>query len=392
MVVEVALLGELRVVVDGIDVAPRAPKERALLALLAIERGRVVPADRLVEELWPELPADRARHALQVRVAEVRKQLARVGAAAVLESAPPGYRFDLAPGALDIDRFEALVDRGRTEAVAGDTMGAAASLRHALGLWRGDAFADVRGCRAAEAEATRLGEMRLAAVEERIAAELADGCHHRLVPELDVLAAAHPLREGLWEQWVLALYRCGRQAEALRACAAARERLRDELGVEPGLGLQALEAAVLAHDPSLDWTPTPTARQVVPDPFVAGDDRRSGQHHRGRDVGYTGPPPEVRYTKTRDGVHLAYQVVGEGPPDIVVVPGYVSELDNWWEAWSGRLVRRLAGFGRLILFDKRGMGLSDRPPTSRTGSRISAPCSTPWAPTARQWWARQPAA
>jgi len=359
--VEFAVLGELRVLIGGIDVTPHAPKERALLALLAIDHGRVVSVDRLLEELWPDLPPARGRRALQVRVAEIRKRFGRAGAGVLVESVSPGYRLQLDAQALDADRFTTAAQTAREQAHGGDTLGAAATLRHALGLWRGDAFADAQGCVGVETEVARLEELRLEAIEARVAAELVDGCHDRLVPELDALVKARPLREGLWEQRVLALYRCGRQADALRACTDIRRRLRDELGVEPGPGLRTLESAVLAQRPTLDWTPTPTGRRVVPDPFDNGDAKKSGEDRR-VSAGYAGPPPEVRYAKTRDGVHLAYQVVGEGPPDIVLVPGVVSELDNWWEAWSGRLVRRLAGFSRLILFDKRGTGLSDRPP------------------------------
>ncbi len=227
------------------------------------------------------------------------------------------------------------------------TLGAATLLRHALGLWRGEALSDVQASTLLEVEAARLDELRLAAVEDRISAELADGCHHRLVPELDALVAAHPLRERLWQQRIVALYRCGRQAEALRACAAIRRHLREELGVEPGPALRALEVAVLDQRPELDWTAnTSSSRRIIPDPFEA-------------EVTLT--PPPVRYVKTSDGVSLAYQVAGDGPLDLVIVPGYISELDNWWEAWTGRLMRRLASFTRLVVFDKRGMGLSDRP-------------------------------
>lgn len=362
--VRVAVLGELQLVVDGVDVTPHAPKERALVALLAIWRGHVIAADRLLDELWPDLPPGRGRRALQVRVAEIRRQLDRVGAASLLESVPPGYRLHLAAGALDADCFVALVGRGRVQADAGDTVGAATLFREALGLWRGEPLADAHQSSALEAEVARLAELRLDAIEERIAAELADGCHHRLVAELDGLACTHPMRERLWEQRVLALYRCGRQAEALRACAAIRRRLLEDLGVDPGVALRSLESDVLAQQPSLDWNPSTNARIVVPDPFdgiATATDRSTGNDpHAG--VAFAGPPPEVRYVKTDDGVHLAYQVVGDGPLDLVIVPGYISELDNWWEAWSGRLVRRLAAFTRLILFDKRGVGLSDRPP------------------------------
>ena len=221
-------------------------------------------------------------------------------------------------------------------------------MREALGLWRGDALVDVRASSFLEDEADRLEQLRLAVIEDRIDAELADGCHHRLVAELESLVASHPLREHLSYQLIVALYRCGRQAEALRACTSLRRVLIDEAGLDPGRALQSLETDVLVQAAGLDWHPSsPTARRNIPDPYPPTD--------------FTDDPPEVRYVKGCDGVSLAYQVAGDGPIDLVIVPGYVSELDNWWEAWSGRLVQRFASFARLILFDKRGVGLSDRP-------------------------------
>jgi hypothetical protein len=213
-----------------------------------------------------------------------------------------------------------------------------------------------------EAEAARLNEARLGAMEDRIDADLACGRHQEVVSELDGLVVAHPLRERLCVQWILAMYRCGREAEVLRACASIRRRLVDELGVEPGPALRAVERAGLEQRPELEW---PAVRDVgrrsrlpaVPEfGLVRGrideGDRRSAAGE---------VRPRVQYARTEDGVSIAYQVVGEGPIDLIIVPGYVSHLDTWREAWSGRLVRRLASFSRLILFDKRGMGLSHRP-------------------------------
>ena len=356
MDVRVGVLGEIRLEIDGVDLTPRAPKVRALLALLAVSRARVVAVDRLIDELWPDLSPDRGRRVVQVRISEIRKLLAFAGCASLLESVAFGYRLRIESDALDADHFELLVGHGRARGAAHDTLGAATFLREALGLWRGEALADARGTSVTlETEASRLTECRLGAIEDRIAAELSDGCHQRLVPELNVLVVEHPWRERLWEHHVLALYRTGRQADALRACAEIRRRLTGELGVEPGLALRNLEADVLAHSSTLDCSPTDASRRVVSDPF--------GSNAKSADSSVVAEPtPPVHYAKGADGVHIAYQVLGTGPRDIIVVPGYVSELDNWWEAWSGRLLRRLASFSRVIVFDKRGMGLSDRPP------------------------------
>ena len=364
--VEVAfsILGPLSAVIDGVDVTPRPQKERALLALLVVNNGRVVSADRLMEELWPDLTADRARRVLQVRVAAVRKMLKAANAASLVELVAPGYQLDVEADLIDEHRFITLVERARGQANAGDPAGAAASLRGALDLWRGEPLADVQVCMSLEAESARLHEARLSAIEDRIDAELACGCHHAVASELDGLVVSHPLRERLWVQRVLALYRCGREAEALRSCTSFRRRLVDELGMEPGPSLRALESAVLEQRAELDWQPgaaTGRSNSSQQLPATSAVARRSDGGVRRlrsrRDV-----TPRVQYARAADGVNLAYQVAGDGPLDLIIVPGYVSHLDTWWEAWSGRLVRRLASFSRLILFDKRGVGLSDRPP------------------------------
>ena len=346
--VSVALLGELRIRIDDVELPRLSPKSRALVASLALRCGEVVSVDRLSDELWPSMLPDRAKRVVQVRVAEIRKVLSVAMATSLLESVAPGYRLAVEPVAVDANRFCELLAAAHRCQRGDDPLGATTKLREALGLWRGAALADAQGSRFLEAEAVRLDELRLGAIEDRIDAELVDGCHQRLVGELHALVAMHPLRERLWGQLATALYRSERQTDALRACAAARRRLAEDVGLEPGPPLRAVEHAVLAHDPALTWRPqSPSARSVIPDP-------------RPVDPADVQPPP-VRYVKTPSGVSVAYQVAGDGPIDLVIVPGYISELDNWWEAWSGRLVRRLCSFARLILFDKRGMGLSDRP-------------------------------
>ncbi len=338
------ILGPLQVVVDGVDITPSAPKERALLAMLLINHGQAVGVEQLVEELWPKLDADRARRVLQVRAAALRKSLRDAQVAAVIDFVGAAYRLSVAPEDVDAERFSTLTERARGQSRGGDPAAAALSLSQALGLWRGPPLADVRGGLSLDAEAARLDEAHMDAIEDRIDAELVCGRHRQLLPELDGLVARYPLRERLWGQQVLALYRDGRQTEALQACASIRQRLADDWGVELGPALRALETAVLEQSCDLDCAPVadPRRRRMV--------DRLSADDM-----------PTVHYAKAKDGVNLAYQVTGDGPTDLIIIPGYVSHLETWWEAWSGRLVRRLASFSRLILFDKRGTGLSDRP-------------------------------
>jgi DNA-binding SARP family transcriptional activator/pimeloyl-ACP methyl ester carboxylesterase len=339
----VRVLGPLQVVVDGVDVTPAAPKERALLALLALNARQIVSADRIIEELWPTLDAGRARHALQVRVAELRKLLRHDDDVSRLNFVSGGYRLDVFPEELDEQRFLILVEHGRSLRRADDVFAAAATFRRAIGQWRGDPLVDVPVGPWLEAEAARLSEARLAAVEDCIDAELACGYHQALTFELERLTVDHPLRERFWAQRALALYRCGRQSESLRTCNAARRLFADHIGIEPGPELREVERAVLEQRSELDWTAPRTDRRLP----LGADEQ-----------------PPVRYARAPGGVSIAYQVAGEGPVDLIIIPGFTSHLDIWWEAWSGRMARRLMTFCRLIVFDKRGTGLSDRPPRS----------------------------
>jgi pimeloyl-ACP methyl ester carboxylesterase/DNA-binding SARP family transcriptional activator len=357
--VKFSLLGPFRVHVDGVDVTPSSLKSQALLATLTLRCGQAVAADTLVDGLWPDLSLDRGRRVLQVRMAEIRKQFKGVRDREVLiASVSGGYRLDVSPEALDSSRFLRLVRTAEAYAGRQDVARASTLLREALGLWQGDALAGLCVSRFLETTASELDELRLVAVEQRIAFELAEGCHGRLVAELESLVVEHPLRERLWELLVLALYRAGRQAEALRAAASIRRLLAEEVGVSPGTGLRAVEAAVLAQDPVLDLPAPPSAPQLWCEAAVSGvdpsvvmpDDPRRRTH-----------APPVQYARSSEGVNIAYQVVGDGP-DLLFVPGYPSHLDVWWEPWGGQLTERLSEFVRLIIFDHRGMGLSDRPP------------------------------
>jgi YVTN family beta-propeller protein len=240
------ILGPLEVLRGGaiVDLGPR--KQRAVLALLLLNANRVVPTERLIDELWGDEPPETARSALQVYVAALRKALGGEGSA--LRTSAPGYVLDVEPGALDLDRFTAL----RAEAqAAGDDERRSEALREALELWRDAPLADLSTEPFAAKAVARLEEQRLEALEQRIDADLALGRHASLVPELEALVGEQPYRERPRAQLMLALYRSGRQADALRAYQTARRTLGDELGLEPGPELRELEAAILRQDPRL---------------------------------------------------------------------------------------------------------------------------------------------
>ena len=223
------------------------PRRRALLALLLLNAGEAVSRDRLIEGLWGERPPDTAPNALQVQVHALRRLL---GTDAI-ETVGQGYRLRIASRALDLTRFGELVGRGRSDLERGDAAGAATAATEALALWRGEALGDLRDEPFAQLTLPRLEEERLGAIELRVDAELALGRHDALVAELQELIRDHPLRERLRRQLMLALYRSGRQAEALESYAETRRALVDELGIDPSPELQELERAILRQDESL---------------------------------------------------------------------------------------------------------------------------------------------
>ena len=245
---EFRILGPLEAWDDRGEIALGGRRPRALLALLLLHANEVVPADRLVDELWGEATADGAGGALRVNVSRLRKALPDD----VLTTRPPGYVVRVGPDELDLHRFERLVEEGRGLLDRGLYTDASRRLREALALWRGPALADFAYETFAQTAISRLEEIKLIALELRIDADLALARHDELVGELEALVAEHPLRERLYLDLMTALYRAGRQAEALDAYQAARRGLVDQLGIEPGPALQELERAILRQDPSLD--------------------------------------------------------------------------------------------------------------------------------------------
>jgi DNA-binding SARP family transcriptional activator len=245
---EFRILGRLEVWDGGNAIALGGPKPRALLALLLLHANEIVPADRLIEELWRHDPPANAAAALQVNLSRIRKALPHD----VVVTRSPGYVLHVEPDALDLDRFERLVNEGRTLLDRGLPAEASQRLRGALSLWRGPALGDFAYESFAQAAIARLEEIRLTAVELRIQADLGCGRHDDLIGELGALVVEHPVRERLRQQLMIALYRSGRQAEALDVYKDARRALVDELGIEPSGALKELERAILRHDRSLD--------------------------------------------------------------------------------------------------------------------------------------------
>jgi DNA-binding SARP family transcriptional activator len=320
---------------------------RALLTLLLLHANEVVSTDRLVDALWPDGPPPSGTAALQVRVSHLRKALGPAGKAVVTR--PPGYLVEIARGELDIHRFEDLVARSDTAAPAE----AAVLLRDALGLWRGAPLADVAYESFAQAAIARLEELRLAAVERRIEADLALGRHAYVVPELDALVAEHPLRERLRSQHLLALYRSGRHADALASFQTARAELV-ELGLEPGPVLRHLEVAILRHDPSLGLEGTDAPQRAIlvvapedesldglvavaeplarkpPRELIVASLVRSGDDLAAVDARLRSLPPPIRTAcfTTRSPAADAVRLATEQDVDLLLLAGTASPLGD----------------------------------------------------------------
>jgi predicted ATPase/DNA-binding SARP family transcriptional activator len=263
---EIRLLGPLEVERQGRVVELAGRRLRLLVAVLALQAGRVVTAERLIDLLWEEasLPVDPA-NALQALVSRLRRALAAVGAGERLVSRPSGYLLAVVADQVDALRFERLAAEGHAHLTAERHREAVTTLRGALDMWRGPALAEFAGEPVAVAAATRLDELRLGALEDRIAAELALGEHARLVGELESLVAEQPLRERPQALLMRALYGAGRQAEALAVYQRARQVLAEQAGLDPGPELRSLQQAVLAHDPSLAApTQAPGATRAAP--------------------------------------------------------------------------------------------------------------------------------
>ena len=256
------ILGPLEVLSGVAPVRLGGPRQRAVLAILLGHANEVVPADRLIDDVWEDEPPDTAANVLQGYVSHLRRTLGRD----VIATRGRDYAIRLGDGALDLHRFERLTAGAVAALAAGRAADASADLRTALGLWRGPALSDLAGVRAVARIAARLDELRQSALERRIEADLGCGREADAAVELAHLVAEHPLRERLRALQMLALYRSGRQAEALQAYRDARATLVEELGIEPTRELQDLERAILAQDPAL----SPRGEPARPPPRQSG--------------------------------------------------------------------------------------------------------------------------
>ena len=250
------ILGPLEVSDQGQELPLAGSKQRAVLAILLLHANQLVPSDRLIDQLWNEHPPATAAKSLQVHVSRLRQALDRGnGSDGLIVTQRGGYLIRIGPDQLDRNRFERLLAEGSAALADAAPERAAELLEEALALWHGPALADFAYESFAQAEIARLDELRLTATEELIDAELALGRHAQQIGRLELLVDTHPLRERLRAQLMLALYRSGRQAEALAAYRDARTTLVEELGIEPGEELRELERAILAHDPALGGGP-----------------------------------------------------------------------------------------------------------------------------------------
>jgi WD40 repeat protein/DNA-binding SARP family transcriptional activator/class 3 adenylate cyclase/energy-coupling factor transporter ATP-binding protein EcfA2 len=260
------VLGPLEIERDGRAVTVGGPKERLVLAVLLAGAGTVVSVDALVDAVWGECPPRTAERTIHAYIARLRRALEprhqTGGTQTVIETVGRGYRLAIDPDQLDAGRFEQMARSGADQLRAGAAT-AGTALRAALAEWRGDAYGELADIGPCGAEATRLESLRLTAVEDKVDADLATGQSAALVAEVEAAVAQQPFREHRWGQLMVALYRSGRQGDALAAYQRARRVLVDELGIEPGPELRRLEAAILDQDPDLDWTPG-SARPTEP--------------------------------------------------------------------------------------------------------------------------------
>ena len=267
--VEFRVLGPLDILVAGSRLPVGGRRQRMVLAICLLEAGRIVSVDRLIDEVWDESPPATARAQIQICISSLRRVFARAGLPSdILVTRPPGYQLHIDDSSLDLATFERWVAEGRAAARQHRVDYAVERLRAALGLWRGSILEDIQSP-ILRAVAVRLQELRLAVLEECFDLELSLGLHDELIAELSAFVVQHPLNERVRGQLMLALYRCGRQAEALQVYREGRRVLSEELGLEPHPTLERMHSSILNLDPSLGFFgPTDRERVEIGDPLL----------------------------------------------------------------------------------------------------------------------------
>lgn len=303
---EFRILGPLEIVRGSVAVPLAGTRQRALLALLLLNANETVSVERIIDELWGEEPPETGAKAVQVRVSQLRRALAAGGLEEpVIVTQGGGYVAEVGPGQLDALRFERLVEAGEQALADGHAVRAAELLREALALWRGAPLAEFRDAPFARTAASRLEELNLTALARRIDADLERGMSEAVIAELEELVGRYPYREGLRRRLMLALYRAGRQADALGVYHAARHALLDGLGLEPGRELHQLEQSILRQDPALEVARPPggagarAVRNLLPERsilVVPGDLERLDELLRIAEPLTRRPPREIVVT------------------------------------------------------------------------------------------------
>jgi DNA-binding SARP family transcriptional activator/tetratricopeptide (TPR) repeat protein len=349
---EIRVLGPLEIVWGGRPIDLGGLKARALVARLLIDRGLIVSVDRLIDSLWGEHEGEGAEIALRSTISRLRKRLREAGVAEdLIVTRAPGYVLEVAAQTSDVFVFERMFAEGKQQLSRRRPSEAVRVLEEAQNLWRGAAYSEVRDEPFARAEARRLEEMQLAAMELRLDAALTLGRHEELIGELETLTSRHSMRERLWTQRMLALYRSGRQAEALRVFQDLRTTLVDELGIEPGQDVSWMEHAILTQDPALTFVapdePPTTTRFADAEPGGAAGDASSGYHVRIP----TSPTAGPLVGRDRESALLRdwWASVGRGDSDLLLVDG---DPGIGKTRLVGELARAVETEGALVLWGR----------------------------------------
>ncbi|MEU5878528.1 BTAD domain-containing putative transcriptional regulator [Spirillospora sp. NPDC047279] len=374
----IRVLGPFEASVDGTPTDLGGPRQRSVLARLVAAQGQMVPADRLIEELWPGEAPPRASAGLQSFVSHLRRALEPGRPprtpAGVLVTSPPGYALRLPVDGVDAWRFDELVGAAGDLLAGNDPAAARERAEEALTQWRGPAYAEFADLPWAIAEAGRLDERHRIAVERRAEAMLGLGAASEAVPGLEAHAAAHPLREEAWRLLALALYRVGRQGDALGALRRARTTLADELGVDPGPALRRLEAGILAQAPELDPPPASPAPRLLPSPAQPPAPQRVLRVVREPEAGAAAGPPFVGRAAELARLAAGARDAASGHCTVVLVSGD-------------------AGMGKTALVERLAATLAAEGWTTAWGRAPEtggAPAAWPWAELLRDLAAARP--